>query len=143
MLTVTLWQRSPVAQSPSPAQYFRQTTPASAAERQPVPRGHGVVDEQGLPGAPPSVFWMQASTAPLPAHVKSHFATFDEQFCAAGSQVVTPPVPPAPPMPPPPPPGAPSGGAPLVELHAPITTAIAAATSVAALSRFTATTISR
>jgi hypothetical protein len=84
--TVTLWQRSPVAQSPSAAQYFRQVGPPPAMLTQPVPREHGMVlVEQELPTAPPSAPGWQSTTALLPRQRKSHF-WFAKQFCAKGSQ---------------------------------------------------------
>jgi hypothetical protein len=63
-----LWQRSPVAQSPSLAQYFRQAAaPAVAAvAMHPVPRPHGIAAEHRLPITPPSVLGQQPTTAVVP-----------------------------------------------------------------------------
>ena len=67
--TLSLWQRSPVAQSPSLAQYFRQAAaPAVAAvAMHPVPRPHGIAFvEHRLPITPPSVLGQQPTTAVVP-----------------------------------------------------------------------------
>jgi hypothetical protein len=137
-----LWQRSPVAQSPSPAQYFRQAAaPAVAAvAMHPAPRPHGIAAEQGLPIAPPSVLGQQATTAVVPAQPKSHFCA-PPQLCATGSQPIAPvsvSASPEGPSPAAPSPGAASGVPSLVPPHAAAATAtMAASASFRTPSRFT------
>jgi len=71
--TVTLWQRWPVAQSPSLAQYFRHAMPMPATDTQPVPRAQGRGFEHALPAAPQSAPGWQSTTAVVPWQRKSHF----------------------------------------------------------------------
>jgi hypothetical protein len=84
--TVTLWQRSPVAQSVSAVQYLRQVGPPPPMVTHPLPRAHCiVVVEHVLPIAPPSAPAMHATTATPFWQVKSHLSVAP-QFWAAGSQ---------------------------------------------------------
>jgi len=82
---VTLWQRSPVAQSVSDVQYLRQVGPPPAMVTQPAPRAHCmVVVEHVLPIATPPVSAMHATVAAPFWQVKSHFCV-EPQSWAAGS----------------------------------------------------------
>ena len=65
--TLSLWQRSPVAQSPSPAQYFRHVGPPPGMVTHPLPFAHCmVVVEQGAPIAALPLSGRQATTAASP-----------------------------------------------------------------------------
>jgi hypothetical protein len=85
--TVTLWQRSPVAQSVSAVQYLRQSGPPPLGmATQPLPPAHCmVVVEQVAPIAPVPVSGMHATAAAPFWQVKSHFCPVP-QLGAAGSQ---------------------------------------------------------
>jgi crotonobetainyl-CoA:carnitine CoA-transferase CaiB-like acyl-CoA transferase len=50
---VSLWQRSPLAQSPSVAQYLRQAVPCVEIPTHPDPAAHDIAVVQASPIAPP------------------------------------------------------------------------------------------
>jgi len=80
-----LWQRSPVAQSPSTLQYFLHTVPAVEMAMHAVPAAQVAKFVQGAP-TPPSPLGQQAMTAVVPWQPKSHFIPA-AQFWAKGSQL--------------------------------------------------------
>src|SRR6266545_5956577 len=85
MPTLALWQRSPVGQSPSAAQYFRHTTPPSGRPRHALPLWQGMFPEHAVPTPPSPLSGRHATRAVLPWQPKSHSLPA-EQFWSAGSQ---------------------------------------------------------